>query len=555
VKRARARGLACTLIAALAACSRHELPPPPDAAAAPSAQLIRVGSALAAAQTIARTLDDAPRSLDPQLTTDIPSQRVLDDLFEGLATLGIDGSPVPGAAASWQQSADGRSWVFHLRPEARWSNGAPVTAADFVYSWRREVDPRTASGYAQALAPIVNALDIALGRKPPEALGVEASDARTLTVHLVAPTPYLLELLVQNYLYPVYRPAIERYGDDWVRPGHLVSNGAFALQEEVIGNRITLQPNPYYWDAAHVRLRSVVYYTIPDRAQAVLRYLAGDVAFTDSFAASQRPWLKQVLGDQVVNAPWLGIYMLAFNFRLPPFRDNLPLRQALVLAIDRAALTRYLKYDMYVPADTLMPPLAGYAPQHPLWAGLSKAEREALARRRYREAGYSAEHPLRVDISTSVQGGDERHYFEAVAAMWHSVLGAEVGLDESEYKVMSQNRELHRLPLFLDSWIGDFADPVNFLQLFYGDSSLNYGQYRNAAFDALLDEAAQEPDNRTRYRLLEQAESQLNRDGAYIPLYYYATRHLVKPYVKGWQSNLMDRNLSRYLYVLEHQGR
>ena len=547
---AGASGLLAGFVATLAACSQQST----TAAQAQADPSITVGTALAPVQSVARTLDDAHRSLDPQLTTDIPSQRVLDDLFEGLATLSIDGQAVPGAAVSWQQSADGLTWVFQLRPEARWSNGAPLTAGDFVYSWRREVDPRTGAGYAQALSPIVNALDIALGHKSPETLGVEATDAHTLTVHLNAPTPYLLELLVQNYLYPVYQPAIERYGDDWVRPEHLVSNGAFALQEDLIGARITLRPNPYYWDAAHVQLKSVVYFNIPDRAQAVLRFLAGDVQFTDSFAASQRPWLKSVLGDQVVNAPWLGIYMLAFNFKLPPFRDNPALRRALILAIDRASLTRYLKYDMYVPADTLMPPLTGYQPQHPAWATLSRSDREALARRLYAEAGYSLKHPLRVDISTSVQGADERHYFEAVAAMWHSVLGAEVSVDESEYKVMSQNRELHRLPLFLDSWIGDFADPVNFLQLFYGDSSLNYGGYRNARFDALLDRAAQEPDNPARYRLLEQAEALLNEDGVYIPLYYYSTRHLVKPYIQGWHSNLMDRNLSRYMYVLEHQG-
>jgi oligopeptide transport system substrate-binding protein len=550
VRLAGASGLLAGFVATLAACSQQST----TAAQAQAAPSITVGTALAPVQSVARTLDDAPRSLDPQLTTDIPSQRVLDDLFEGLATLSIDGQAVPGAAVSWQQSADGLTWVFQLRPEARWSNGAPLTAGDFVYSWRREVDPRTGAGYAQALSPIVNALDIALGHKSPETLGVEATDAHTLTVHLNAPTPYLLELLVQNYLYPVYQPAIERYGDDWVRPEHLVSNGAFALQEDLIGARITLRPNPYYWDAAHVQLKSVVYFNIPDRAQAVLRFLAGDVQFTDSFAASQRPWLKSVLGDQVVNAPWLGIYMLAFNFKMPPFRDNPALRRALILAIDRASLTRYLKYDMYVPADTLMPPLTGYQPQHPAWATLSRSDREALARRLYAEAGYSLKHPLRVDISTSVQGADERHYFEAVAAMWHSVLGAEVSVDESEYKVMSQNRELHRLPLFLDSWIGDFADPVNFLQLFYGDSSLNYGGYRNARFDALLDRAAQEPDNPARYRLLEQAEALLNEDGVYIPLYYYSTRHLVKPYIQGWHSNLMDRNLSRYMYVLEHQG-
>jgi oligopeptide transport system substrate-binding protein len=550
VRLAGASGLLTGLIATLAACSQQSSTAVP-AQPAPS---ITVGTALAPIQSVARTLDDAPRSLDPQLTTDIPSQRVLDDLFEGLATLSIDGQAVPGAAISWQQSPDGLTWVFHLRPEARWSNGAPLTAEDFVYSWRREVDPKTGAGYAQALAPIVNALDIALGHKSPDTLGVTATDARTLTVHLNAPTPYLLELLVQNYLYPVYRPAIERYGDDWVRPEHLVSNGAFALQEDLIGARITLRPNSYYWDAPHVQLKSVVYFNMPDRAQAVLRFLAGDVQFTDSFAASQRPWLKSVLGDQVVNAPWLGTYMLAFNFNMPPFRDNPALRRALIVAIDRAALTRYLKYDMYVPADTLMPPLSDYQPQHPAWAALGKPEREALARQLYAEAGYSTRNPLRVDISTSVQGADERHYFEAVAAMWHSVLGAEVSVDESEYKVMSQNRELHRLPLFLDSWIGDFADPVNFLQLFYSDSSLNYGRYHNARFDALLDRAAQEPDNAARYRLLEQSEALLNEDGVYIPLYYYSTRHLVKPYIQGWHSNLMDRNLSRYMYVLEHQG-
>ena len=544
------RRLALTFTALLLACSH-----PSDPLRNSAAPQITVGTALASRQSLARTLDDSPRSLDPQLTTDIPSQRVLDDLFEGLVTFSIDGKPSPGAAASWEQSADSRTWVFHLRSDARWSNGAPLSAEDFVYSWRREVDPKTGAGYAQALAPIVNALDIALGRKAPGTLGVEANDAHTLTVHLAAPTPYLLDLMDQTYLYPVYRPAIERYGDDWIRPEHLVSNGAFMLREDVIGNRITLGANPFYWDAAHVRLRSVVYYTIPDRAQAVLRYLAGDIQFTDSFAASQRPWLKRTLGDQVVNSPWLGNYMLAFNFKIPPFRDNLPLRQALILAIDRAALTHYLKFDMYEPADTLMPPLSGYRPQHPVWAASSQLERNALARRLYRTAGFTAEHPLRVNISTSVQGVDERHYMEAVAAMWHAVLGAEVGLDESEFKVLLQNRELRLLPLFFDGWIGDFADPVNFLQLFQSGSAFNYGSYSDARFDALLDRVAQEPDNAARYRLLEQAEQTLNEDAAYIPLYYYATRHLIKPYVQGWRANVMDRNLSRYMYILEHQER
>jgi oligopeptide transport system substrate-binding protein len=144
---------------------------------------------------------------------------------------------------------------------------------------------------------------------------------------------------------------------------------------------------------------------------------------------------------------------------------------------------------------------------------------------------------------------------EAVAAMWHAVLGAQVALDESEFKVLMQNRELRLLPLFFDAWIGDFADPVNFMQLFQSASPFNYGSYSDARFDALLARVAQEPDNGVRYRLLEQAEQTLNQDAAYIPLYYYATRHLIKPYVQGWRSNVMDRNLSRYMYILEHQER
>ena len=546
---ALARCLALGLGAALAACSD-----PRDSPDSPSAPHIIVGTARAAEQRLSRTLDDYPRSLDPQLTTDIPSQRVLDDLFEGLVAVSEDGRPAPAVASSWQQSPDGLTWVFHLRSDARWSNDAPLTADDFVYSWRREVDPRTAASYAQALSPIVNALDIIHGRAPPETLGVEATDTHTLTVHLVAPTPYLLDLLDQIYLYPVYRPAIERFRDDWVRPANLVCNGAFTLSEDVIGSRITLRRNAHYWDAAHVALEQVTYYSMPDRAQAALRYLAGEVQFTDSFAASQRPWLKAMLGDQVVNSPWLGTYMLAFNFDIPPFRDNRPLRQALSLSIDRTALTRYLKYDMYEPADTLMPPLPGYRAPHPEWAARDQSGREALARRLYAEAGYSKEHPLRIDISTSIQGSDERHFFEAVAAMWHGVLGAQVGVDESEFKVLLQNRELGRLPLFLDAWIGDFADPLNFLQLFDSRGELDYGRYHSARFDALLDRAAEQPDNAVRHGLLGQAEAVLNEDAAYIPLYYYATRHLVKPYVRGWRSNLLDRNLSRYLFLLEHQG-
>jgi oligopeptide transport system substrate-binding protein len=516
---------------------------------------ITVGTGLALEQILSRGLDDAPRSLDPDLSTDVPGQRVLDDLFEGLTTVDVAGKAAAGVASSWESSADGRTWVFHLRPDARWSNGAPLTAADFVYSWRRVVDPKTGGEYAQGMAAIDNALAIASGDKPTDALGVEALDQHTLKVRLSGPTPYLLDLLSQQYTYPVYEPAIKQYGDAWVRPEHLVCNGPFVLHEDVLGSRITLEKNADYWDAAHVRLQRVVYYILSDIPAQASRFLAGDVQWTDSFPPSQRAWLKSVIGDQVVNSPYFGNFMLGMNLQLPPFKDNLPLRQALVMALDRVPLVHYMRGGVYQPSYTLMPPLPDYQLPLPDWMTLSTEARHALARRLYAQAGYSDRHPLRIDVDEIMLDPGTRHFFDAVAENWRSVLGADVHTDEREFKVLLQDMQLHKLLLFHYSWIGDYPDPYTFMQIFYSGNGNNHVQYSNPKFDQLIDAAGQEADNARRYRLFEQAERLLNDDAAFLPLYYYATRHLVKPYLRGWQSNVMDRNLSRYMYLLEHQGR
>jgi oligopeptide transport system substrate-binding protein len=491
--------------------------------------------------------------MDPLLTNDVPGQRVMDDLFEGLTTLDVSGKVTGGVASSWETSPDGLTWVFHLRPQARWSNGAALTAADFVYAWRREVDPKTAAAYAQALAPIEHALQIAAGQLSTEQLGVEALDAHTLKVHLTGPTPYLLDLLTQQYLYPVYQPVIRKYGDEWVRTEHMVCNGPFMLRERIMGNRIMLEKNPRYWDAAHVRLQRVTYYVLPDRSDQAARYLADELDWTDSFAANQRSWLKSKLGDEVVNSPYFAAYFLGMNFDLPPFKGNLALRKALVLAVDREPLVRYMKQGMYQAAYTLMPPLPDYQLPVPDWTRLSDEQRHALARELYHQAGYSKAHPLRVNLEIPSQGPDSRHFFEALAATWHSVLGADVQLYEREFTVLAQERALHKLPLFFDAWVGDYPDPYTFMQISYTGNGNNSDDYSNTDYDRLIDAAGLEADNARRYRLFEQAEMLLDSDAAYIPLYYYATRHLVKPYLRGWQSNVMDRNLSRHMYLLEHR--
>jgi oligopeptide transport system substrate-binding protein len=519
----------------------------------PTVSTIRVGTTLAADQTLRRALDAMPRSLDPSLLTDVDAQKVTDDLFEGLTAVGIDGGVVPGVASSWEVSADGRNWVFHLRPEARWSNGDAVTSADFIFAWRRQVDPRTGSEYAQALAPIVGAMAIAKGHAPPASLGVEAPDPLTVQIALNSPTPYLLFLLSDSFMQPLHRATLERWGEHWTRPEHWVSNGPFVLEEMVIGNRITLAKNPRYWGAAGVRPTRVVYLPLDTLAQ-VSRFMAGDIDMTSIFPDSQFKWLKSRLGEQVVTGPYIGISQMAVNMLAPPFGMSRDLRLALSLALDRTTLTNKVRAGIQEPAFSLIPPLPGYRPQIPDWAAWSDQRRHAEARRLYAAAGYSAAHPLRVQVDYPT-GEDNRDLYDAISAMWLTNLGAEVLPYNEEFRVLLQDLRLHKSSLFQFSWIGDYPDPITFLQLFQSGFEQNFSGYSDPSYDALLSAAAQEPDPARRLSLLEQAERRLNEDGAGIPIMYYTSRHLVKPYVAGWQANIQDRIVSRYLYLLDHGGR
>jgi oligopeptide transport system substrate-binding protein len=388
------------LLPLLASCGRREDLPS-------AGQEIKMGSELAPEQVLNHQIVADPSTLDPSLSTGVPAAHVLDDLFEGLVTLSEDGSTTPGVAASWETTADGKTWTFHLRDNARWSNGQPVTANDFVYAWRRQVDPATGSEYAQALAPIQNAMEIAEGKVPPGRLGVDAADQHTLIVHLRGPTPYLLPLLTNGYLYPIYQPAVTQWGDNWTQPAHMVSNGPFRLAERVINGHITLLKNPYYWDASHVRLSKVTFYPISDVNAATAQYLAGSLDITNSVNPSQKDWLERTLGDQVVFSPYFGTAMFGYNLSKPPFANNPKLRLALNIALDRDILVKYVQHGIGIPAYNLVPPLRGYDPPIPDWARLPDDQRHALARKLYQEAGYSESHPLEV-VLTYPSGGPWR---------------------------------------------------------------------------------------------------------------------------------------------------
>jgi oligopeptide transport system substrate-binding protein len=298
----------------------------------------------------------------------------------------------------------------------------------------------------------------------------------------------------------------------------------------------------------------VEWYALGDRNAQSQRYLAGKIQFVETIPTTDVPWLRRELGDQVVIRPYFGTFLVGLNDLRPPFRGNPQLRLALSLALDREKLTKYVLNGAGYPAYTLMPPLAGYQAPVPDWARLPERERHDLARRLYREAGYSPEHPLRAELAITSGDPVSTLTYEAICAMWRTVLGAEIGLHPEEFKILLQNNRLHEHMMFHNAWIGDYPDPYTFMQLFKTGFDLNYGAYSRPAYDALLRQAASRTTNAERYRIYEQAERALNDDGAYIPIYYYAVRHLVKPYLKGFAPNIVDRNLSRDMYLLEHEG-
>lgn len=495
----------------------------------------------------------SPRTLDPSLAAGQPAANVIEDLFEGLTTISASGAMKPGVAASWTVSPDGRTYVFHLRPNARWSNGKPVTAGDFVYAWRREVDPKTAAEYAQSLAPIVNAQAIIDGRKPPDTLGVSALDAHTLKVRLVHRTPYFLVMLYNGYYMPLYPPAVRKWGEAWTRPGHLVSDGPFYLTAWVINGHLTLSKNPYYWDAAHVRLRKEIDYPISSSAASLARYLAGDLDFVDmpAFPATDLERLKRELGHQVRVSPIYGCAYFGMLVHEKPF-DNRDLRLALTMSLNRRVLDEKLMHGIGVPAYSLFPPLPGYRQQVPKWAHWPMSERIAVARRLYHAAGYSKAHPLKVRLLYMIQGVQTTNYMEAVATLWNQSLGARITLWPEQWKVMLQDIQYKNARLYWSGWVGDYPAPYTFAQQFVKGFAMNYGNYDNPAYQKAIEAAVNTPDKTKRYALYGEAETILNRDAPFIPLYFYTAPELVRPYVAGIEPDIMAIHLARYIWIRRH---
>jgi len=516
-----------TLIACLAGCTRSQEGPAGSGAAPQAAMLVRGGG-------------PDPDSLDPQKARGFEAQSILRDLCEGLTTLDRNAAVAPGVASTWGVSTDGRVYVFKLRREARWSNGEPVVAADFVAGLRRLVDPATASGYAQYIDVIANAGDIVAARKPPEALGVAAPDDGTVVVTLATPAPYLPTLLSHPSACPVHRPTLAAHPEGQARPGVMVSNGAFVLTEWVQGSYILASRNRYYWNNAATRLDAVKYLLIPDENAELTRYRGGELQVTFVVPRGQFDWIKANLADQLHVSPQLTTYYYGFNLRRAPFRDSPKLRRALSLVIDREKLAQLVLRVGELPAWGWVPPgIDNYGAQSFDYRGEPIVNRVAEAQRLYRAAGSSPDKPLSFELRYN-SGEVHTKLAVAIASMWKEALGTDVRLTQVEFKSLLQDIDRGEVEMFRSSWVGDYNDAYTFAQYLKSDFGVNLPHYANAAYDALLKRAAAETDATLRRALLEQAERLMLRDHPLLPLYFYVNKHLVKPEVEGWYDNVMN---------------
>jgi oligopeptide transport system substrate-binding protein len=498
--------------------------------------------------TLRRGNGPEPDTLDPQRARTDSALNVLRDLFEGLTAVGSDGVPVPAAAESWTVSANGLEYRFQLRPGLRWSNGDPLSARDYVAGMRRLVDPSTASQYAQIFEPVLNAAKITRGEVSSDELGVSAPDDYTVLVRLEHPAPYLLGLFTHPSTFPVHGPTLERYGAEYARPGHLVSNGAFVLQDWVVGSHVVARRNEHYWNAAQTKLQAVHYVHQADAATEFRQYRAGQLDISYVVPPQQFTWLKEHLSAELHVSPQLSVYYYGFNLSRPPFQGNAPLRRALSLTIDRERLTRSVTGVGETPAYGWVPAgVADYTSQSFDYAGRPYEERVREARALYRDAGYSERQPLRVEIRYNT-GEVHNRLAVAIAAMWKEALGVETTLYAEEFRTLLQSIQARTdTQVFRSSWIGDFNDAFTFAQLLQSDFGINLTGYSNPRYDELLAEATQQADRAKRRALLEEAERLMLADHPVLPLYFYVNKHLVKPYVRGWSGNVMNVQYSKDL--------
>ncbi len=488
---------------------------------------------LAAEQVFKYRVLDNIRALDPQLVEDVDTAYVTNQLFEGLYNSGPDGEPVPGVAESYTANDDFTVFTFKLR-DAKWSNGDPVTAQDFVFGWQRAVDPALASTYAYfvGLVNIANADDIVAGKKPLTDLGVKAIDDKTLEVTLRASTPWFPRTLAHGTLFPVNQKVVTEKGADWTKPENIVGNGAYVLAENSPGERVVLKRNPNYWNNDKTVIEEVQFLTINDENQGLTRWRAGEVDQTD-VPAGQYPALEAEMPDQVYSVPQFCTYYLSVNMTdsAPDALKDKGVRQALNLAIDRDIIVNAVLQGGQQPAYSFTNPnTAGFTMPTIAAAGMTQEERDAKAKELFAAAGYGPDKPLTLDY---IYNTSEAHkaIIVAVSQMWKEKLGVNINMSDMEFAVLSDRRHTQDYELARNAWCGDYNEASTFVSLYDSKSEQNDSGWSNPEVDKLLADAKLAADPGPMYEQIEQIAAE---EVPIMPIYFYAKVFLQKPTVKGW---------------------
>jgi oligopeptide transport system substrate-binding protein len=489
-----------------------------------------------------------PETLDTHKTSTVQEAHILRDMLEGLVTYNAKGEAVPGQAEKWEISDDGKTYRFTLRDGIKWSNGDPVKASDFVYSYRRIMDPATGAKYANILYPIAGSEKANKGQGKIEDIGVKAVDDKTLEIRLEQATPYFLELLTHQTSLPVHQASVEKFGKDFVKPGNMVSNGAYKLAEFVPNSHIKLVKNENYYGAKDVKIDTVNYFPNSDFSAMVRRYEAGELDTTDDLPADQMKSLKERFKDQVKLGPWLGTWFLVVNSSKPPFND-VRVRQALSTGLDREFIAEQIWGQTMQPGYSFMPPGVGNAgaPAYMANKDASPIEREDKAKALLKEAGFGPGKPLKVEIRYNTTDNN-RNTVIAVAEQWKQ-LGVDTTFVNTDGKThFAHLRDGGDFDIARYGWIADYSDPSNFLFLVKSDNKgFNYGKYNNPEFDGLLNQAATELDLKKRAEMLHKAEAILMKDMPWIPVMYYGKSQLISPKIKGFVQNTRGVYPSRFL--------
>lgn len=492
-----------------------------------------------------------PAEIDPHTTTGMPEYHLQMALFEGLVskhpkTL----ESVPGVAERWEISPDGLIYTFHLRSNAKWSNGDALTAKDFVLSWKRALSPALGNQYAGSLYLLKNGEDFYKGKiKNFDDVGVRALDEHTLQVTLNNPTPYFLQLLDHHSMYPVHMPTILKYGriDEaatrWSRPENFVGNGPFVIKEWTPGKVFSVQRNQHYWDAKAVRLNEIHFYPVDQMLVEERMFKAGQLHKTEFMPAPKiAKYISENPGVYQGNL-YFGTYFYLFNVTVKPL-DDVRVRKALAYSIDRDSITRnvtkggQLPTFMFTPPDTL-----GYTANSKMVYDI------ALAKRLLAEAGYPDGKGFPQLVFTYNTHLDHQKVAVAIQQMWKKALNIDITLQNQEWKVFISNQQLLNYQISRMGWIGDYLDPYTFLELFITGAGNNKTGWSNLTYDTLIQKSTMAKTREERYEYLRQAEAILIEEAPILPIYNYTTNYLLSEDVKGFYPNIMDYHPYKYMYL------